>query len=308
MIRNYEEKVYAENRIAKLEKILLSLKEDLLPDREEQYKAMAKVYVSKIRVLREEIEEFTGMSLLNMKRRDLNLHIVGPAIDYGVAPVSILTKYLADFKSALQQIYISLYGGTVNNYISKLFDMGLYEYNPGSINVSLQFENQQISLLENNDNSKITHTLDVYFKIIQWMNTDDILYIRDMSEEQLRNIVANMIKTMPDNKKIRSISFESDRVDIKTPVTVTSGHKKKMKEYISSVSNEYVIIVGDMRELDLDKNTFWIRNIGDTNQTQKCKFKREMLEDIANCLGYKVTVEGILKKNYLVLNQIEIKE
>lgn len=308
MIRSYDEKVHAENQIRKLENILLSLKEELLPEREEQYKAMAKVYVTKIRVIREEIEEFTGMNLLNMRRRDLNLHIVGPAIDYGVAPVSILIRYLGDFKSTLQQIYISLYGGTVNQYVSKLFDMGMYEYNPGSINVSLQFENQQMSFFENNNDSKITHTLDVYFNIIQWMNTGDTSYVRDMSEDVLRNIVSNMIKTMPDNKKIRSISFESDRVDIKTPIIVTNGHKNKMKEYISSGSNEYVVIAGDMRELDLDKNTFWVRNIGDMNQTQKCKFKREMLEDIVSCLGHKVVIEGVLKKNYLVVNQIETKE
>ena len=42
------------NNIEKLENILADLKKRLLPEHEEQYKAMAEVYIRKIKELKEE--------------------------------------------------------------------------------------------------------------------------------------------------------------------------------------------------------------------------------------------------------------
>ncbi len=83
MKNNLEEKQFIEKRINKLENILFDLKEKLLPEREEQYKSMAAVYVRKIIELREEIEKYIGMDNVLIEHDDINIHMVGPSIGYG---------------------------------------------------------------------------------------------------------------------------------------------------------------------------------------------------------------------------------
>lgn len=304
MIRNYEEKLHAENRIAKLDKILYSLKQTLLPEREAQYKVMASVYVRMIRELREEIEEFTGMELFNIQQKDLNIHLVGPAINYGKAPVSLVSGYLDGFRKSLKRIYatyIKKFGNKVPS-----FDMMLCEYSPGSVNLSLQFTNEQLSIF-NEDNNTERKIVELYLQLLKWLASDDDNPIEGIDEDTFYRLLSNIISTLPDKKKISEITFKESNSN---KITVTYHSKVKAKAFLDkNVKDEMIKLVGVVRELDLDKNSFKLRFVEENEykiDEINCKIQNESLwQDIREYFDLRIEVHGVREGNSLIIRYLD---
>lgn len=316
MIRNIEEKKHAENRIKKLEAIISSLKEELLPEREEQFKIMAKVYVKKIIELREEIEVFTGMDLLIVERKDINIHIKGPSINYGAAPISVISNYLDSFRKAMQKIYSIMNNIEIKTrvpiIISELTDFRLNAYQPGSINLSLSLPEKQTGLFEDMD---IYSSIDIYFKLLEWLgnDTDDkkILdeYINNLDKNKLEKLLINILKTLPDNKNIDSIEFYGNSIKSEKKIYVNHESRNKIKEKLNTNTNEEQIAEyrGCIRELDLDRQTFLLRNIEGKEVKQiKCILNENIADDIKNYLDTNVLIVGTVKNNVMQVKYIEI--
>lgn len=313
MIRNLEEKIHAENRIRKLENIISSFKRELLPGREEQFKIMSKVYVEKIIELREEIETYTGMDLITIERKDINIHIKGPIIDYGSAPISVVSAYLDNFRKTLQRVY-----GIVNDidiktkvpeYISKMTDLSLVAYAPGSINLSLSLPEEQVSFFEEKDNNKtIDNSLELYFDILKWLsgNSQKSKKIEELQEEKLEKLLINILKTLPDNKNITSIEFFGDKISDK--IRVNQYSKAKLIDMIKKIEREEELLEyrGRIRELDLDNLTFSLRNLANKEERQlKCQLNEEIIADIKNYFDNEVIITGVKKGKYLLVKYME---
>ncbi|MBS4959103.1 MAG: hypothetical protein KHZ99_19075, partial [Clostridium sp.] len=217
MINNLKEKQFIENRIKKLENILFDLKERLLPDREEQYKVMAAVYVRKIIELREEIEEYIGMNNVLIEKSDINIHVNGPAIGYGKAPISIISSYLDNFKTSVRKNYGILYNkGKVPQNIALLTDFTLNQLAPGSINISLSIPNEQTTFLEDMPFNK---SLSIYFELLQSISMRECdIHIDGINDEYIGKLLNNILRILPDDKNIRSIEVYGDRVSNKSRI------------------------------------------------------------------------------------------
>ncbi|GEM_PF-6446298 len=312
MINNYKEKLYIESQISKLDKILISLKDDLLPHREEQYKVMAEVYVRKIRELREEIDEYTGMEILNIKRNDINIHIEGPYIDFGSAPISIISNFLNNFRKALQNFYTTLndiaYKNRIPKQISELTDLQLQQFSPGSINLSLSLPEKQMNFLEG---TSIDSVIKTYFDIANWLITDNNRYVKGIKEEKFEKLLICMLRTFPDDKYINKITYSGNLTSSYEKIVINSATKKKAIEKIGKTNNENEItsVIGSIREIDLDKFTFVVRNIENSDRQElRCKITSEVIEDIRCYLDSKVSINGFLKDNVLDVKFIEVAE
>lgn len=311
MIRNYEDKKFAENRIYKLEKILLSLKQKLLPERETQFKAMAAVYVRLIREIREEIEEYTGMEILNVKVNDINIHIEGPIIGYGSAPISIISNYLENFKKTLQNYYMivnDMKTKRVPKIISELTDFNLNAFQPGSINLSISLPSYQISFFD--EQQKLEKVIEVYFNILKWTFYDDETYIKDIDNEIKEKLLINMLRTLPDNRKIDKITFSGRSVNSQDKIIINYNTKKRIKEKIENIteSDQMVSVQGCIRGLDLDKLIFVLRDLDGNNVKYiKCKLTNDIVDDMKQYLDSTVIIKGIETKSGMIkVKYIEI--
>lgn len=312
MIKCYEEKKHAENRIHKLEKILLSLKEQLLPEREDQYKAMAAVYVRQIREIREAIDAYTGLELFNIKKSDINIHIEGPIIRYGAAPVSVVSSFLNNFRKTLINFYATLnnlnYKTRPPKDIAALSDFQLDAFQPGSINLSLSLPSQQTSIFESKN---IENSLDAYFKIIKWAHYDDESYINDIDDSIREKLLINVMRTLPDDKNIDRITFFGNALNSHEKITVNKRAKQKIIDTLNKSNEEVqmVSIKGCVRELDLDRYTFLLRNISDSSIREvKCKISDDIVEDIKEYFDSTVAVTGYKKdkENMVTVKYIEV--
>ena len=309
MINSIEEKRFLEKRIMKLENILLDLKDKLLPDREEQYNAMAEIYVRKILEMREEIEEFTGMSNIIINKKDINIHIRGPIIDYGSAPISVISGYLDNFRKTIQKVY-----GIVNDVklktrvpssIAKMTDFRLVQYAPGSINFSLSLPEKQVGFFEEEN---IDTALELYFDILKWLSGDfeSSKRIDALDEEKLEKLLVTILKTLPDDKNITSVEFFGNKISKR--IYINNRSKDKIKDTIRKIESKENLLEyrGCIRELDLDKLTFSLRNINDKEVKQlKCQLNEEIIEDIKNYFDTEVIVTGVKKGQYLFVKYME---
>lgn len=311
MIKSIEEKEFLEKRIKKLENILLDFKNKLLPDREEEYKNLSKVYVQKIIEMREEIEEYVGMSNVLIKKNDINIHIKGPIIGYGSAPISIISGYLGNFRKSIQKLYLIKYkkncSSRIPKWLSSLTDFGMEAYQPGSINLTLSIPERQISFYEE---SNIESSLKLYFQILEWLNKDeDNDRFKDIDNKTLEKMIIAVMSTLPDNKNINSIEYFGRSVGENKKIYINYKSKENAKNRIKKLSKEEVSVeyIGLIREVDLDKLTFVLRNIENNNDNNevKCSFDNEFLEDIKNYLDSKVYVIGIKKNKFVKVKYID---
>lgn len=308
MIENFEQKEYTENQIRRLENVLMSLRDKLMPKREKQYKLMAAFYVRKIREMREEIDEYTGLEMFNIKKDDINIHIEGPAIRYGSAPISIISGFLGNFRKTLQKFYITLnnlnYKTRIPKSIAALSDFELNAFQPGSINLSLSLPNNQISIFD------MEKSVKTYFDILKWAYYDNDEFINDIKKEIKEKLLVNIIRTLPDDKNISTITFSGKMLDLgkDKKIIINRKSKEKIIDTINNSNNNLKMISmkGCIRELDLDRWTFELRNIeGDSKFDQKCKINSEIVDDLKEYLDSVVAINGYKYGNILKVKYIE---
>lgn len=311
MINSIEEKKFIENQIRQLENILLDLKNRLLPEREEQFNVMAAVYVRKITEMREEIEAYTGMELLTIQKKDINIHINGPAIDYGSIPISLISSYLESFRLAIQKTHKLINDKTYKNIPQKLkllTDFKLVAFQPGSINLSLSLPDKQLSLL---GEDKIEDAIEMYFKVLEWLvSNKEIDEFEFKDGKKFEKMLLNILSTLPDDKKISNIEFFGNAIKTKNKIVVNNNCRKKLKRVINNINSIETVskFEGNIRELDLDKRTFCLRNMKGNTKEIKCKLAEENAGDINKYLDSKVSVVGIEKGSIVEVKYIEILE
>ncbi|MCE9656685.1 hypothetical protein LPC13_15575 [Clostridium celatum] len=307
MINNLEEKQFIEKRINKLENILFDLKERLLPEREEQYKAMASIYVRKIIELREEIEEYIGMNEVLIEKSDINIHVNGPAIGYGKAPISIISSYLDNFKTSVRKNY-----GILNNRskvpkdIALLTDFTLNQLAAGSINISLSIPNEQTAFL---DDMPFNKSLRIYFELLQSVSMrEEDIHIDGIDDEYIGKLLNNILKILPDDKNIRSIEVYGNRVFNKSKICLDHKSRRFVLNKIESINEKEknISINGIIREIDLDKMRFYLREIDCEGREQiKCLVSNDEIENLGEYLNSRVKVIGILENNLVKVKYIE---
>lgn len=310
MINNLEEKQFIENRIKKLENILFDLKERLLPDREEQYKAMAAVYVRKIIELREEIEEYIGMNSVLIEKSDINIHVNGPAIGYGKAPISIISSYLDNLKASVRRNYGIIYNKSkVPQNVAFLTDFTLNQLAPGSINISLSIPNEQIALLEDMPFNK---SLNIYFKLLQSVSMrENEIHIDGINDKYMGRLLNNILRILPDDNNIRSIEVYGNKVLNKSKICLDHESRKFVLKKIENFNEKEknISIKGIIREIDLDKMTFYLRDINYERREQiKCSVLNDQIEDLGKYLNSYVKVIGTLENNVIKVKYIDNDE
>ena len=308
MIKSREELIYTKNQISRLEDILTSLREKLLPERESQYNAMAGGYIKKIEKFRSEIDEYIGISTYKSSKVDLHMHIEGPNIGYGSVSSRLISNYLDKFKRGLQGIYVAKNNININRIAPKdirdICDLRLTNFQPGSINLSFEIPKHQISL----DRESIDSSIQLYFDIVKWISTDDDRYIKNIDTENIEKLTRSVMQTLPDEKNINKITFSGQIAKLNKPIIIDSDVKKKASEKISSLQldNNTVTITGIVRGIDLDKRTLALREVRNYNKNEvSCKLSDDLIDDLKQYLDCNVTIQGIKKDAYINIKYIE---
>ncbi|MFL0198870.1 hypothetical protein ACJDU8_25460 [Clostridium sp. WILCCON 0269] len=159
------------------------------------------------------------------------------------------------------------------------------------------------------DNKDVNEIIDFYFSVLKWASTNNSeeWEINNIDNDIKDKTLISIIKTLPDDKNIKEITFWGNMIKLYGKITVNKNTKEIIKDVLTrvDVNEEKVILKGRIREVDLDKRTFILRDIEDNDFTQIiCNMSKAVAEQPKDYLDSNVMVTGIKKEG---TNSIDVK-
>ncbi|WP_112182529.1 hypothetical protein [Paraliobacillus zengyii] len=316
MISNLEEKKFINKQIMHLENALADLKFKLLPDNPEIFKVMSISYVDKIQELRKEIDTFLGVNeLKDIEKSDIVIRLKGPEIGYGRAPISVVSSILDETRKGFQNLYSYLNGfknfRKVPQSILKACDMSLAGMFEGSLQVALQRPSEQISLFD--EDSDFNKTVELYLQAASWASKNDSIELlkRNIPDDELREVaLKSILRLIPKStKKVNRVHLYGSLVNENIYLN------KQSRDYIienlaKKVEDEQILsFEGRVREVDLDKGSFKLREVKDENGIHEIigHINESLMEDLKECLDDVIIVKGVIKSETQKSKTLEIR-
>lgn len=299
MINDIKDKKIIELQIQRLENSLLDIKLKT-ENNPLMFNILANPYVKQIRELRQQIEEFIGVPQ-EVPLTDLIVRISGEHIGKGRAPISVVASTLKNVRSAISNTYASLIGVTdFNNlpkHITEACDFSLLGTAEGSIQLILQSPSKEVSLLGEEELSKV---FEIIYQAAEWAieerpkeELEEIL----PNKEGFNNVLKNLLKLTPPKEDDRVDSIHLYGQLMKKDIILTNKTREYISNYLYNDQQEEKVIEikGTIREIDLDKKSFILRDIMNLHDVKevRCKMVNSLKEDVFPILNSKVIISGI---------------
>ena len=311
MIKSIKEKEIYELQIKRLETALLDIKEKTI-DNPSLYKVLSQPYKNKIRTLRNEIDIFLEIDQID-DFTDLVVRIQGQTIGSGKAPMSVVTNTLKNVRSAISNLYGLLAGVTdlqnLPKHIVDACDFSFVGTAEGSIKLLLDIPTNEASLISK---IELEPVITLLFRAAEWAQNEQGLHEIEeiMPIKKHREILLkHLLKLTPttDDKRIESIQYYGQKISNK--VTLTNATRNHIKNFIE-IEKESVTINGVVREIDLDKRTFILRETKLENLNEvKCKLGNSSLElpELNSIITIKAFEKSLKNKilNVVVIDYLE---
>lgn len=312
MILNKESKKVAELQILRLENSLIDIKAKT-NNNSALFKIVSIPYIDRIRVLRSEIEEFIGVTN-SEENSDLIIRISGEEIGKGKAPSSIVINSLSNFKSSITNTYANILGITnldnIPKAIKDICDFSLVGTLEGSIQLVLEVPEDSNTLFSDEELFKTINIIqDVSYWALKQGSKEELEEIIPDNELSIK-ILNNVLKLTPstEDSKIHSIQLYGNLITKDKELILTKETRSFIKDFIKEVELDTIQITGVIREIDLDKKSFILRDVNIEGLKEvHCKYN-EQINSVK--LNTKVLVTGIEKSrrtkiSKMVLTHVE---
>jgi len=307
MIRNDGELTIVRQQLDRAESALHAIKRDVLPQSEERFALMAEGYVAQISDLRAEIDAYVGVGDALEARGDVVIAVKGPTIRLGEVPVSLVTQFLDRFRLGLQQLLEHeerrgeqvRAGGRRARWVEQLCDPPLLAVSPGSVKVQLGIPSTG-DLLERPDQEFYRSTFALLRSGIAWTCQEDTSELDRISgRPEIRYAVLRVVRSLvpPSGSPVEEIAFSGRLVGPRRHLVLRKEARERLDAEIRRVvtAGTFQEAVGTVREIDLDKNHFVLRERPQNLPDLTCKYDEESEEEAKRCLDRPVIVRGVLR-------------
>jgi hypothetical protein len=305
MITNNEEMEFVRKQLGHVENALVDLKIRLLPDNKKAFEIMASSYIRQISELQNEINEYIGfVSPCIDESAEFVIRLVGPEIGYGTAPISILTNILDEVRIGIQNIcaYVQGYGYVRRppKTVIENCDLSLVGVLAGSLQVALRRPYEKFIFFSEFQDDPFNKTANIYFTTAKWaaQRGSAEALMQYLPDENLRDIaLKSVLRAIPkDSKKVSSLNFYGKLVN--SNIYLNEGARSFIIDSIVNKNDSETIhsFEGRIREIDLDKNSFRLRDIRSEEPINEviCAMDEELLEDVKELLDEFAIVKGIM--------------
>ncbi len=294
----------------RLEEDLISLQREVYPVNPERFHLMAEAYVDHIIQLRSQIDEYIGIKAYQDKLQGVWLRLIGPSIQLGSASASILTSTIENFRKSIRSITSILKGempyrkGGLSKDVETSCDLVIIGLATGSLRVGLGLPpERQISLFDTHE-EPVVKAIDTFMEIASWASSPEIspALPASISELPSRDYILRQVMNMAPTKKlpVDTIEFSGTLVQLPRAPLLTRGARSRLRDVIAKETGaEYMEAIGTIREIDLDKKKFYLRERPENAPPLHCAVSEEMIEDAKSALDERVTVAGTVKRDEL---------
>jgi hypothetical protein len=305
--------------LIRLEEDLISLQRELYPINPDRFHLMAEAYVDHIMELRFQIDEYIGIKAYQDKLQGVWLRLIGPSIQLGSASSSILTNTIDNFRKSIRTIAATLNGdipyrkGGLSKDIETASDLVIIGLMSGSLKVGLGLPPERQMNLFDTLKDPVIKAIDTFMEIATWASTPDILpgLPDSISNLSSRDYILRQVMNMSPSKKlpVDIIEFSGTLVRLpKTPL-LTKGARSRLRDLIAKeIGAESMEAVGTIREIDLDKMKFYLRERPNSEPQLHCQVSEEMIDDARAALGEQVKIAGTVIRDRLgKINILKVK-
>lgn len=319
MIKNNQELELSREALVNLEKALLALKEKVEPVNKELFIAMSQDYYKDIISIRKEIEEYYGFYEIERFSVPLWMTLQGVELSFNNLSLSMLSNWTGRLRKAVQNIltFKDRAAGLTDSLISKITDFKCVKILPGSIKIGLRTPD----VLKDDlffgkwleDNRPVEKSLEDLLEYIKLLSTGE-------NKERLKEIISNkddsefflmqVLALTPSSKsEVNLVKFEGSLNPSRQPLFLNKYSREIIKDVFKETYKEEVLeFEGKIREIDLDKGSFILREIEDQVGDLHCSYPSKFMEISMKSLDSKVRITGYRKsKTAKVISIISIE-
>jgi hypothetical protein len=308
MIRDDDQLRSTRDAVASLERSLAILQRDrprLHPDR---YALMAAPILDDLRRLRQEIDDYLGVTGAIQATVPLWLRLQGPEIRLENAPSSIVTAFIDILRLGVQAVAEYLERGAVGArptaQVKQACDLRVAGWLPGSVCVGLELPELPPELFEETDlGGRARKALRIYLQVAAWAGSEEevaTLQAAFPDPEQRRLVLNQVARLVPrprgglDAVELLGRAVPRQRVQLQR-----SARERVRQAIAQTVQEETAQAEGTLREIDLDQQTFILRNLdrGDEIRCWIAPAESDLLELAKASLDHRVTVAGIRRRD-----------
>ena len=298
----------ANEQLLRLYRGITALRVDLAESNPLAFKVMAEGPLSDIRALREAITAYTGEAELESEEVDFRFRLKGTSIQWRDTPIGVLAAYFKSLRVGLRSLVEFHIGRLPANApsieLKQISDLSLVDLRPGSLDVGLRVPevwSSQRDIFEPRSSSPLKEALSDFLKTSDWASrsADDSELQELFPKPSHRRRALNSIRTFVPRRRgglVEEISLYGKAVTISDRIILTRSAGQHIADaYKNSLSENEVSCEGVIREIDLDNQSFELRQVVDKEKAP-CTYP-ESLEGIAKkLLGRRVIVVGIQQK------------
>jgi hypothetical protein len=302
MITDDEQLDQALEQVARMYRALASLRKDVLPRSDRQFALMAEGPIDEIRKLAGEIDCYIGKTSLETSEADVWLRIVGPNLAWPNAPTSVLTAFLNAFRKGVQAIAEYLDTGQLTTRptkeLKRACDLRIVAFQTGSLRLGMRVPDEtQSHLFDDGGEALVRKALGQFLEVAAWVSSEEPASVLDRlwPEHHARRVLLNSLKPFVPRPRgdVEAVELSGRALPRMRTITLTRFSHQRIDHAIDALATERVEEhVGDLREIDLDKLSFILRNAEDIKEVP-CAFEDDLLATAKEGLDRRVRVTGI---------------
>jgi len=278
---------------------IASLKREMRPKSVQWFAIMAGGPLDDLARLQAEVDEYLGVSTAEEAQAEVWMHIEGRNITWPQAATSVLTQFLEDLRTGVQQITEFLsHGGQLSsrptNEVRSACDFQVMGLKPGSLRVGVRLP--AVAVVGSDVPERDVHAvraLEDFLKMARLINQPGDDVDQSFTEVTYRRVVLNAVKSLAPRPRgsVESVGFSGWRIGAAGDIVLTRESRINIDSAIKRTSSTPAIeVTGQIREIDLDTPGFTLRH--PKKPDCKCTLPDELLETAKTALDRWVTVTG----------------
>ncbi len=305
MIHSDQELALARGQLGRVEDALRAIRDEVRPANEARFLLMAESYVEMIHDLRYEIDAYLGLQAVAEAQAELVMGLEGRGIELGTIPASLVIRTVDALLRGLQSVREGIdsigrpqrTAGRRGRWIEELCNLSLAGFGHGSVKVYLG-EPSSLSgaLLETDERAAFDEVMTLLERGFAFAS--GIAAAVEIREE-LRHTVLSAVKRMAPSPRgaLDAITFAGRAIGATKGYRITrDAHPRLQEAILRATATERVTSVdGVIREVDLDKNTFVLRERSDSAPDLNCEYAESDEDDVKSLLDRQVVVRGTLR-------------
>jgi hypothetical protein len=311
LITNDNELRITRERLRLAEAALEATRRDFLPHNEVQYRLFAGSTIDLIQSIRAEIDAYLGIG----PDADLAVALEGKDLSLGTTSAGVITRTIDTFRRGLQSVVGVLDADSGQDgvrkragWIEQLCDLSLAGIGTGSVQVYLDLPASGGGLFDETERQLLSDAITTLFDGLEWAAREEgavpasLERLSPAIRLSVLGVVARLLP--PQTGPVERIAYRRRSQGPTRPprrVTLTRQSRQRVHGEMERLvaDRKFTEAEGVIREIDLDAQTFFLRERPDGRADLLCEYPDALADTAKELLDCRVKVSGLMETSRL---------